>query len=468
MNIWQRRMSALNYETEEQVLLRAKEAEGKSFYEIDKTGRLKTSKNKGGLGQIIEESLFEYEINNNAKPDFENLGIELKVTPIKINKNKTISSKERLVLNIINYVEEYDKTFFTSSFWLKNQKLLMMFYLWEPEIPKDNYIILKSLLYEYPEEDLIIIQRDWEIIVQAIRDGKAHELSEGDTLYLGACTKGANRNSVRVQPFSERPARQRAYSLKQSYMSTIIRQEFNHEKLVKFTSVKELKEQTLEGILDERFSGYIGMELVDIADSVGYRINEANYSTIPNLISTVLGISGTKLNQIEEFAKSNIQFKTIRLEPNGVPKESMSFENINFHEWLNEEWEDNQMFKTFEETKFLFIVFEYKDKYEKGKKRKLYFKGIKLWNMPIPMIENEIKQVWTEVRRVLIEGVQLVPTKRGISNNFPKSKFNGVAHIRPKGKDSSDKVQLPDGQMITKQCYWLNREYIAKILIDIS
>ena len=31
----------------------------------------------------------------------------------------------------------------------------------------------------------------------------------------------------------------------------------------------------------------------------------------------------------------------------------------------------------------------------------------------------------------------------------------------------SDKVQLPDGQMITKQTYWLNREYIAEIVREL-
>lgn len=56
-----------------------------------------------------------------------------------------------------------------------------------------------------------------------VRAGRAHELSEGDTLYLAACTKGANASSVRQQPFSTIPAKQRAYSLKSSYMTQILR-----------------------------------------------------------------------------------------------------------------------------------------------------------------------------------------------------------------------------------------------------
>jgi DNA mismatch repair protein MutH len=56
--------------------------------------------------------------------------VELKTTPIK-ETSKGLISKERLVFNIINYDEEHKLTFGTSSFWKKNQLLLLMFYLFE-------------------------------------------------------------------------------------------------------------------------------------------------------------------------------------------------------------------------------------------------------------------------------------------------------------------------------------------------
>ena len=88
--------------------------------------------------------------------------------------------------------------------------------------------------------------------------------------------------------------------------------------------------------------------------------------------------------------------------------------------------------------------------------------------MPFSTIEAEIKQVWEEVNRLISEGLQISHVKRGNklaeTNNLPKSDFNGVAHIRPKGRDGSDKVILPNGQTITKQCFWLNSTYIVSIL----
>ncbi|MFQ9505863.1 MAG: MutH/Sau3AI family endonuclease [Veillonella sp.] len=53
----------------------------------------------------------------------------------------------------------------------------------------------------------------------------------------------------------------------------------------------------------------------------------------------------TKLESLREFSKANIKFKTIRLEPTGIPKEHMSFEQIDFHRWINDAWEDSQLYE---------------------------------------------------------------------------------------------------------------------------
>lgn len=456
----------MKYYTNEDLLAKAKEAEGKTFKDFDINDRTSLKTNKGGLGQIIEEGLFGYEVNSNKEADFGELGVELKVTPIKINKNKSLSAKERLVLNIINYMDEIGYTFYESSFWRKNNQLLIMFYLWEKGEERADYRILKSILYAYPLEDLEIIKNDWEIIVGKIRDGRAEELSEGDTMYLGAVTKGASRKTVRKQPYSDVPAKQRAFSLKQSYMTTLVRKYIDNEKVISFATPKELKEKSLEQVLEDRFKPYYDKNVTEISEMLQYKINPSNKSTIAHMISKMLGITGTRLDDIDEFSKANIEFKTIRLEPNGKPKESMSFEQIDFQRWLETGFEDSQFYEKFETTKFLFIVFQYNETKNENKNRIPTFKGIKLWNMPESIIQTHLKDMWEQGQKVLQEGVELKPTKRGITNNLPKASENPVTHIRPKATKASDKVELPDGQMITKQCYWLNSHYIAEIVSE--
>lgn len=459
------------YYTADEIMEKANEAIGKTFGEIDRTDRLENKKSKGGLGQVIEESLFEYKVNSDARPDFEEAGIELKVTAFKRNKNKSISAKERLVLNIINYMAEVHTTFETSSFWHKNEKLLLMLYEWLPETEQKDFVIYKNILFQYPEADLEIIKKDWETIVGKIRAGKAHELSEGDTNYLGACPKGANKSSLRQQPYSDIMAMQRAFALKGSYMTAIMRKHLLEEDLVSFAKPEELKQKTIEELLQDRFRPYIGLSDKEIAERLDYPYNPKAKQFIANLTSALLGVKGTKLDAIEEFAKANIQFKTVRLEPSGRPEQHMSFENIDFHQWTNETWEESYLRNRFMETKFLFVVFEFKETEEENKNRLPYLKGIKLWNMPLVTIDSKMKELWEEVNKVLAEGIKIGQQKWGSgyreTNNLPKTNFNGVTHVRPKGRDGSDKVILPNGEQITKQCFWLNREYIGEIVEDV-
>ena len=455
------------YKSEEELMYKAHQAEGQTFGDIDKSGRIENERAKGQLGQIVEESFFGYEINSKSEADFSELGIELKVTPVKKNKNGTLSAKERLVLNIINYNKEVNYSFSESSFWRKNEQLLLIFYEWIPGLSRAEYRILKSYLHRFPNEDLEIIKQDWKLIVEKIKAGLAHELSEADTNYLAAATKGANKNSLRSQPFSNEMAMQRAFSLKQSYMTALVRKIIRDEDLVRFSNTSDLQQKTLLQLLEERFAPYIGISLENISKEVGINVNYKSKSFLQEFVSGLLGIKGTKLDQIEEFSKANIQIKTVRLEPDGIPKEHMSFKNINFMEWSVDNWDDSWLKNYFEETKFLFVVFQFHETKQENPDRQLYFNGIRLWNMPLKEIESTLKDFWANTQILINGGIDLEPVQQKnrviVKNNLPKPSHNGLCHIRPKGKDGSDKVPLPDGRMIAKQAFWLDNELIGEL-----
>lgn len=448
----------MEYKTIDEILIIANNAKGKSFGEIDQFNRLDNKNSKGVLGQIIEESLFGYAINSKPEADFHELDTELKVTAVKMNKNKTISAKERLVLNIINYMDEVDKEFYTSSFWNKNKQLLLMVYEWKKDIERSNYIIQDSFMFTFSEKDLLIIKKDWEIIINKIKRGLAHELSESDTQYLAACTKGANKNSVKKQPNSTILAKQRAYSLKQSYLTAILRERYSNEKLISFTKVEELKEKSFQEILEEKFKPFYNKSEKQISLELNLENEINSKNKLQLLVSAILGIKGTLLNRIEEFAKANIQFKTVRVTKSGMPKEHMSFKNINFTEVMQEDWENSYIKNFFEQTQLLFIVFEINNEGIS------VLKKVKLWNMPESVIENQLYDYWSEIKEVLNKGVVIKKTKQGYSNNLPKPTFNQMMHVRPKGRNAKDMVMLADGQWITKQCYWLDRSYIKQII----
>lgn len=125
----------VNY-TKERVLEIAENLVGKTFGELNSYQVQADMYNKGTHGHILEEDVYKYGANSKSAPDFEEAGIELKVTPYKRNKNGTLSAKERLVLNIINYMEEYKTTFYKSHFWYKNKLIEIIWYLHEDDKPK--------------------------------------------------------------------------------------------------------------------------------------------------------------------------------------------------------------------------------------------------------------------------------------------------------------------------------------------
>src|SRR5690606_17157848 len=109
----------------------------KTFREINNDDQII---HKGGFGHFIEKNVFNIEPNSNPEPDFIRAATELKVTPVKKLRNGKYSAKERLVLNIIDYLDEANKDFYSSSFWKKNAILYILFYLYEENKNKLDYI----------------------------------------------------------------------------------------------------------------------------------------------------------------------------------------------------------------------------------------------------------------------------------------------------------------------------------------
>lgn len=445
-------MEGTRYLTKEAVLKRGQEAIGIPFKDIDKTGRL--SVGKGAIGTVIEESWFGYAPNSESEPDLPEAGVELKVTPYLRGKNG-IRAKERLVCNIINYMEEYDKTFSTSAFWNKCNTMLLMSYEHIADKPKGDLHIDAAVLFSFPEEDLAIIEHDWQLIMEKVRSGRAHEISEGDTLYLAACTKGANASSVRSQPFSDIPAKQRAYSLKSSYMTQILNRYIfgteQSERIIKDWRI--LQTTTFEDHIVAQISPYFGKTQDELKDM--FQIQSSSKSINEILLAKMLGIQG-KIAYTEEFQKAGIVPKTIRVRKDGTIKECMSFPTFDFIELSQEdEWEESELYNYLAPTKFLFVIFQENEQGE------LVFDRVKFWNIPNADLE-EVRTVWERTVQTIREGVELVQTATGVKNNLPKCSENRVSHVRPHGRNGEDKLPLPDGRMMTKQCFWLNNTYIAE------
>ena len=408
-----------------------------------------TKRNKGNVGQIIEECFFHYSCNSDARADFPEAGVELKVTPYKENKNGTLSAKERLILTMIDYMTVVNEDFETSHFWNKSKLILLIYYLYKQDVKFNlDYRIEYAKLFTPPEQDLKIIKHDYEIIVEKIRAGKAHELSEGDTLYLGAATKSSTSEVRRKQPYSDIPAKPRAFTFKNSYMTYVLNNYIIPGKDTYEPIVKDDSVESFEDYVVNKIGEYAGYSVDELCEKFDVDITKKAKNLGAMLAYRILGI---KSNQAEEFEKANIVLKTIRIGSNNKIKESMSFPTFKFKELVQEEWDDSTFGNYLRETRFLFVVYKFDEN------EKLHLKGAQFWNIPYEDLENDVRQMWERTVQVLKEGLKVEKINGINHNNFPKATENRVSHVRPHAQNAKDTYELPEDRKSTR----LNSSHIA-------
>ena len=89
----------MKFETEKELLEYTSSIVGKTFKEIDSEHLLEHEKlksQKGLLGHVVETGFYKYPRNSTSSADFEELGIELKVTGYIKNKMEPYVLKKGL------------------------------------------------------------------------------------------------------------------------------------------------------------------------------------------------------------------------------------------------------------------------------------------------------------------------------------------------------------------------------------
>ena len=434
---------------------------------------------KGGLGQMVEELFFQYGINPNREADFKEAQVELKCTPLlKSKTDNTFRIKERLVCTMIDYFEIINTQFEDSHLLTKCKLMLLLFYLHVSGTAIYDYEFLFRILWQLPPKDLLLIKRDYETIAQKVREGKAHLLSEGDTIYLGACRKGQKGDALQHQPNSKIRANKRAFSLKPAYMRYILKHvidsgtnHFTNYKANDFAnyelvSKKELEHESFEDIIVNRFSRFYGLNYIEICNKLKIEPyqSKSKYADIAGLIAS--DSKSKRINEAEEFVKSGIMMKTIRLRKNGMPKESMSFKNIDYQEiFENSNWLDSEAYEIFT-NRFLFVIFKPK-----------IGETISLQNNRTKEIISEQSYVLDKVFFWTMSPDNLLAAQRYwehiresvLSNTIDLQHFWSIAdkkgfHVRPKGTKANHTTPNPNGGIVEKYCYWMNADFIKQII----
>jgi len=194
-----------DFRSEDALLRYAKRLEGLRVSEISRMvcdlDRMPRNYTKGVIARIIETDYFGIPPNTYEEPDFRDLGIELKVSPLHyVPRPGLINAKERNVICMVDYFDIYNNPSWHDNRRLscKLERILFVFYLHDHGRPADQWRILTTFLWTPNSEEDRLIQQDYDIIREKIIEGERN--SEGDNRFLGTCPKhqgGFNRQNPR-------------------------------------------------------------------------------------------------------------------------------------------------------------------------------------------------------------------------------------------------------------------------------
>jgi len=477
------RVSALKFDTTHELFKYYNSHKELSISEINKKIQeefgIEITTNKGVVGHILE-ALVGNVPNSNPNSDIENLGVELKVLPLRKVSNR-LQPKERSKIKSLNYNTIVNEQWMTSSVRSKMSTILFLMYeqpigLSYKDWAEDGFVFKGCLLYELVNRQEEIVEEDWVKIQSKVINDDAHTISEGDSLILGACTSGTGKEQIYGKKGCK--AKQRSYALKHSYL----KQFYFESTGVKYTSLKHSKQINPVDYLLKEFNNKLkGKTLDQLASEYNVAFSSNAKSSFSLLINRILEVEdGVKIKEIELL---DMNIKTVPVNSEMNPWESMSFPKFSLGEILEESWDntledenDNQAaFRSFVDRPFLFIsVIKNKIKTKNG----LKFENWKNWRVGKTVYwkanENQLIAIqgeWQEAQEIVKQGVKvkMVPHGKGKrqENNLLKAKNTKFIHMRPHARDAKD-FDLPfknhTGIEICWQSFWLNALFIRKIL----
>lgn len=507
-------------------------AKGKTLGEVDSSGQfIRTIDNKkitGIAGDVIEQSVFGYNRDSKQECDIEIDGVltELKTTGVRIPKSKLkqakgktgdaynlyLSAKEGISITGVTFEPTIQTDFFTSHFWEKAQRLLIVFYEYQSYtiVPASAYAEFPIIDYCYNSfstEEQAMLRNDWEIVRNYLQEIYNLYPNSNERLHhLEGFTHKLRPNLLLIElvPGFKKKAtgsyQKPRYRLKRTFVDYIVRGHFEKNRIETeislkepFTSFAQLDEKC--HYLTKLYKGKTYLELKQILKIDG-NIKDLAAKCILRMFDT----DCKQLNQISEFNKAGIIAKTITIKPTGGRTEDMKLFHIDFEEWADKHvnFTSSEIYNYFCEHSFLCPIFcergdmsgrkknEKEDEYKARLKResmKTTFEGFKRVSFDDEFIEKEVMRTWEDSRQLIFDNKLIWEfsydknghkriNKSGSymgSPNFPKSS-SYMVFIRGGADISTEetRTECVNNIRMIPQFIWLKGTFIAKKLQEIS
>lgn len=481
----------------------------KTLGEIDIKGDFERARNHskitGIAGDVIEHSLLGYRSDTRQEPDIlvDNVKVEVKTTGIKINKdNHLYEAKEPMSITAVSLEKIVNESFETSNFWHKLKDMLLIYYHYNSDKTVSaeeyaNFYLRGYEFHQFSEEDKLRLMCDWQIVHDFIAEIQKNYLHPEHEYSRLSSELRSKLVCIDTAPKYPNPPR---FRLKRQFVTKIVREHFkeslyqqklmtnnitNNSKLEfeklpdRYVSYAEL-DSKCEKLVDENR----GLNVLELLKKYGVSYNDKDKlskSIIENIVVRMFGGHATKISKVQMFNDFNIIGKSIVLTKDGKRTEDMKMCSIDFDEWCydNDEFEKSNIYDYFMNYHFLLIIF--KETKEKTKINDFWrneFVGFKHVYFDDEFVFNDVKNVWLEVRDLVLnkklneklvfskKNNKPIVNKNGVLKttlNFPKSK-DGVIFVRGTSSDSSAKPLLLNGISMYRQYIWIKGNYIVDII----
>jgi len=147
---------------------------------------------KGWIGQFLEQ-LLGADAGSLARPDFTQLGVELKTLPLLANGRP----KESTYVCTVPIQGDAEVNWHDSWVCHKLRHVLWLPFESDPAIPPAQRRVGSALLWRPSPEQEAVLRQDWEEIMDLVQLGRIDELSACHGTYLQVRPKAANSRALR-------------------------------------------------------------------------------------------------------------------------------------------------------------------------------------------------------------------------------------------------------------------------------
>ncbi|MTV25282.1 hypothetical protein FTX61_07650 [Nitriliruptoraceae bacterium ZYF776] len=402
------------------------------------------NRTRGTVGHHLER-YFGLPISSDAGPDFTAAGVELKSVPM-VPQGNTYVAKERTFVTAIDYGSIIDRPFDGSTLDRKTRTTLYIFYAWERDVAVADLRVLRVLLHDRDELDERTLREAYRHVQLAVRSGRAHELSESDTWGVGPATKDSRARDI-PQPRSPLPARRRAFAWRSAYTTRLFQLAALHE-----PPPVEAPDELGDLVRDvrDRLLPWYGVRVADLRDRFCPHVTDASKSLASRATRELLGAQGRR--DLEAFARLGIAIRTVRANRSTLrPFEATSFPAIDYLEVVHTPWDASDLQEQLNSV--LFVVFAA----EPGDRPR----DARLWTSFLWRPSDDDRATMEREYERFRTAIRTRPPEE-----WPGSRDTDILHVRPHGRDRTDRRPLPTGGDHVRSAFWLNQGYLQQLIAE--